>query len=436
MPASLRAALFLTIAFFVAEPALAQVTSNYGSVYSRFGVGDRVEFQSSQSAMMGGAGVGLRSTIYHSLSNPALWSDQQLVRLNIGAHVQGLQAEDATGERSRLTASGLNALQVSVPLLENRLGASVSLRPYTRVNYSVLRTGEIIEPDVPVDTVFYRAFLEGDGGLQEAQLGVGWRVADWLSLGASGRAVFGVIENRQRTEFTPAGAFFETRIAERTRMWGFGATLGAVATTTGLLGDRDVLSLGASMTLPMNLQSRRVQTLGATLDQDTLRAVAHGTTEIPLNLNVGLGYMPDSRWQFAMDVKYEPWSSFSSDFVFSGYDPGSGTHELRDRLRLGGGFQVTPAGTDRDAPFLARSAYRLGAYYDQGYVAPRDHGISTVALTGRLSMPAMLQGVRFDIGFEAGSRGTTGDGLVRDLFLMGTATINFGERWFIRRQFG
>jgi len=428
--------LFVFITLLVAPPVVAQGTGTSGSIYSRFGLGERVEFPSSQGAMMGGAGVAIRSSAYSNLTNPALWSDGNLVRLSFGAEVQGLRAEDASGDQSRLTAGHVSGFQVTVPLYQDRLGVSASLRPYTRSNYRVVRLGTLIEPDFPADTVDYRVNLEGDGGLQEAQLGFGARVAPWLAVGVSGRALFGIVEQRQRTEYLPPAGFGETTVAQRTRMWGFGGTVGAVGTATGVLGRNDVLSIGAALTLPTSLSARRVTILGATLDQDTLRTERSGEATIPLALNAGVGYMPNARWHLAADVRYEPWTNFESDFAFTGYNPATATNELRDRLRIGGGAQFTPAGTDRNAPYLARTAYRFGAYYDQGYFSPRNQDISTIALTGGVSLPGLLPGARFDLGFEAGTRGTTNEGLVQDLFLKGTATINFGERWFIRRQFG
>jgi hypothetical protein len=139
---------------------------------------------------------------------------------------------------------------------------------------------------------------------------------------------------------------------------------------------------------------------------------------------------------FAIDARFEPWSTFDSDFAFHGYNSTPGENVLTDRLRIGGGIELIPSPLDRDAPLLARTAYRFGGYFDQGYVAPRQHSLSTIALTGGISLPTIRPGTYFDLGVELGTRGTTQEGLVRDLFIKGTATLNFGERWFVRRQFG
>ena len=426
----------LLVGFSTATVVGQSTTANSGSIYSGLGLGERMDFSSSQAAMMGGAGSAVRSTVYANLGNPALWSDQQLVRLSFGAQVQGLEAEDAGGQTARLTASNITALQISIPLFQDRLGAAVALRPYSRTNYNVLRTGQIFETQLPRDTINYRTTLAGDGGLHEAQLGFGWRLSRGVSVGVAGRAVFGVIENRQWTEYLPPNQFAETRVTGRTRMYGFGATAGAVATTTSLLTDGDQLTFSTALTLPTNLSTRRVQTVGLSLDVDTLQTTVRGSTSIPLSVISGVAYSPNARWLVAADVQYEPWSSFDSDFSFAGYSPGDAENSFADRLRVGGGVQLTPAGISRNAGLLARTAYRLGAYYDTGYVEVAGQSVATTALTGGFSIPGILPGSRFDLGVEVGSRGSTDPGLVRDLFIKGSAVINFGERWFIRRQLG
>lgn len=420
-----------------ASTATAQSNRNYGTIYSRLGLGERLSFSSSQSEMMGGAAVALRSGTYAGIDNPALWSDQSLTQLTISAQVQGLRAEDAAGEQSELTSGALGGLQLSLPLLSNRLGVTLAFRPFTRVDYLAVRDGVVFDPENPEDEIPYRVNFEGNGGLQQMRFGLGYRIGRAVAVGASVDALFGTIEYLQRTEFEST-FINETRTATATSLRGVSGTVGAVVSATGLLGENDALSVGASLSLPTTLSGERAQTLGFSLDQDTLRTEANGDVTVPMQVVAGVSYLPDSRWTLAADVRYEPWTNFESDFTFGGFDPSAGLNQMQDRLRVGGGFQVIPAGTNRLAPYLARTAYRLGGYYDRAYFEAGDDpaAVTTLALTGGLSLPALIPTARFDLGFEVGTRGTTDRGLVRDLFIKGSATINFGERWFRRRQLG
>ena len=130
------------------------------------------------------------------------------------------------------------------------------------------------------------------------------------------------------------------------------------------------------------------------------------------------------------DALYEPWSGFSSSLSFPGFQPG-GANLFQDRLRVSGGVELLPAGNDQLEPYLRRTAYRLGFYYDQAYVTPTaGTSITSMAATGGLSLPSVFPGTRLDLGIEVGTRGTTDQGLVRDMFYGVSATLNIGERWF------
>ena len=103
--------------------------------------------------------------------------------------------------------------------------------------------------------------------------------------------------------------------------------------------------------------------------------------------------------------------------------------------RVGNRMELTEAGTNLLESYFKRVAYRLGFYYDHAYVTPvAGTDINTIALTGGFSPPALLAGTRLDINFEVGTRGTTDDNLVRDRFFGVSATLNVGERWFVKRK--
>lgn len=427
----------LFFALLVCAGAQAQGQNNYGSIYSLYGLGERVEFGTAQSAMLGHASTALRSGSYVSLSNPALWADQSLTTFSAGASLATVRGEDAfTDDTSVGTAGDLSSLHLGIPLLPGRLGLTVGYRPYSRVNYRAA-----VDDSLSVDGEMEPFTLnqEGAGGLQHLTAGLGARVGSALQVGASADVLFGSQELLQRTEFDDA-SFFETRQARVNRLRGVTATLGAAVTARSLASDDDALTFAASLRLPARLSGSRTVTLGESLDRDTLQASdgsleVDGDATLPLAARGGIAYIAGQRWLATLDASYEPWSGFESTLPVGGYDPGTGLDVLRDRYRVGGGVEVTPAGRDRRASALQRSSYRLGGYAERGLYAPAGEDVTTLALTGGVSVPNRLTGARFDLGFELGTRGSAEGVLVRDTFFKGTLTLNFGERWFIRRRF-
>ncbi|MEM6782937.1 MAG: hypothetical protein AAF624_04285 [Bacteroidota bacterium] len=431
----IRFALLVAVALpmAVGPAAVAQGLNNYGSLYSRFGVGERVEFSSSQQEAMGGAGLAIRSFSYVPLDNPAAWGDITLTHFTFSAEVTGTTLEAADGTTSDLANGGLNTVQLAFPLLNRKLGLNVAYRPYSRVNYRAVRT-DTFTPIEGTDPLDYQINYEGDGGLQEVQAGLGYRITPNVLVGASVNAVFGTIDYLQRTEFPNSLTFAETRSTESVRAAGVTGTLGVLATTQRLFGESDALSFAATVRLPANLSGDRVETVGISLDRDTLATTTDGSITLPMELAAGIAYAPTNSLNLALDTRFEPWGSqFESDFPLGGVVPGGGV-DLSDRWRVGGGLEWRPAGTRRRAPYLSRVSYRIGGYVDQGYLAPTGSSLTTYAATAGLSLPALIPTASFDLNVELGQRGDAEGLLVRDSFIRASATINFGERWFLRRR--
>lgn len=426
--------LLLLFLFFGVAPTASAQSRDDGSLYSRFGLGQLQEFSSSQIQAMGGGGTALWSYNYLNFSNPATWSRQIVTRASLGVRLDGLQTTDAAHNTKELTAGSFNAAQFSFPLMQDKLGIAFSFEPYSRVNYRVQTTGQLISDPVAQDTSSFSINYEGTGGLQQIRGGAGVRIANGVRVGASVDVIFGILEEGQRTTFADTPGFTETNLATSTRLVGVTGTLGALFTTSNLLRDADDLSVAASLTLPTNLNGNRALTLGESLDRDTLGAQIKGNLDLPLSASIGLAYQTDNRWAFVADALYAPWSDFQSDLSWPGFTPG-GTNRFQDRLRLSAGVELLPAGRDQLASYLERVGYRLGFYYDQAYISPVEGiDINMMAVTGGLSLPSLFPGTHLDLNLEVGTRGTTDQNLVRDLFYGVSATLSIGERWFVQRK--
>ena len=423
----------------VASPAAAQVggSNDYGSIYSRYGLGERSDFSSSQGAMLGRTGVSVRTGVYNDLNNPALWADQSVTTFSVSGGVTGVRSVDGvTPDASRATSGDLFGLQFGVPILPGRLGATVGYRPYSRTNYRAATTGSVMSGDTDADSLIsYQTNQEGAGGLQQIGGGLGLRLGQAIQVGASADVVFGSTEYLERTTFDGTG-YEEVRRARATQYRGFTATLGLAATARKLARESDALTFGAALTLPTSLDGDRTETLGSSLDRDTLSTLQTGQATLPLVARAGVSYLSGTGWLATVEGLYEPWSRFTSSLPVPGFDSAAANSvdQLRDRFRVGGGLEVVPARRERTASLLRRSAYRIGGYAERALYAPTGSDLNTFALTGGVSLPTRLSGARFDLGVEVGTRGSTDGVLVRDTFVKGSATINFGERWFIRRR--
>jgi hypothetical protein len=423
----------LTVCLLGASPANAQQNSD-GSLYSRFGIGELYQYQSSQIQAMGGGGTALTSVNYLNLANPATWSDQVFTRVGASVQFQGLQITNADGNESRLNSSVLQAFQFSFPLRQGKLGFGLTYTPISRVAHKV-RQSQTNVPDPTIDVpAAYNISFEGQGGLQKASLGIGYRPVRNASFGASLDFVFGILRETRKTEFNTVD-FSGTDFKNSTRLKGVSGSLGGHFTKSNLLRQNDALSLGLNVSLPTILDGTQVRTIGQSLDQDTLGTAVKGNLELPIRSNFGLAYYIGSRWVFVADMSYEPWSNFDGELGLPGFVPGISS-SFMDRTRISGGIGFQPSVNTLDS-YFKRVSYRIGIYVDNGYLSISDNvDLTTLALTGGLSLPTLFPGTHLDLNFELGRRGSADFNFVKESFFKIHINVNIGERWFERRKLG
>ena len=430
---------FLAAGLLLTVPPVQAQSNGEGSIYSRFGLGTLATFSSSQSQALGGGAFALRTLNYNPDANPALWSDQVFTRLAAGAAVQSISASDSDGNSGRLSSGNFQAFQFNFPLYERELGFGLSFQPYSRSNFEVVQQGQgNIGPQRDTEAG-YRVNFTGSGGLQRLRGGLGYRINDALSVGATANLIFGVIESRRRTTFD-TGALRDVLVSDGVQLSGFTSTLGSHLSLADVFAENDAFAVGAAVTLPASLSGERFRTLDEDLARDTL-STRDGEVELPLRARLGVSYQPNQTWTFVADGTFEPWSNLSSDFDRGASNTGvasfpvGGTSTLADRWRISTGVQWVPAGDDQLAGYFSQVAYRLGGYAEQLYVRPDlQNDLHEFAVTAGFSLPTSVPGTRIDINTHAGTRGTTSNSLVRDTFFGFSLHINFGEQWFKRRK--
>ncbi len=416
----------------LSAPVSAQAETD-GSIYSRFGIGQRETYSSPRAQAMGGGGLALSSLNFVNHSNPASLATQVLSRFSGGFTIEKL-TESATGaQESRLASGYLNALQLAFPMKRNKLGIGFSFEPYSRVTYRVDDAGSVVvDPESEIQESFVTSH-RGSGGIQRLGGGLGAMITPDLSLGVRADFLFGIIEESQLTNFQNI-RLRDGNLASSTRLRGLTGTIGIRYVLRSFFKDQDVLSLGATYTLPVSLSADRVFTMGQREIADTLGTSLKGDVHLPLALSFGVAYKPNRLWTFIADIQYEEWSTFKSDLPLPGYEVGD-SEGFSDRVRISGGGEVYPFGRSSLNLFLQRLAFRLGAYVDQSYVSPnKNQDIKSYGFTGGISIPGRTGGTSLDIHIDIGRRGTTDHGLIQDKFVRFGVNINFGDLWFDRAR--
>jgi hypothetical protein len=423
----------LLMCLLTADLAVAQ-NSNDGSVYTRFGLGQRHTWLSAKGQAMGGGGLALSSSLYANPLNPASLSDQILTRFAGGLTYESITTEADGFDPGKLASGMLSGVHLTFPIRTNKVGLGFSMAPYTRVSYRIQDVGAVTsDPSSQESSAIIKEF-NGNGGLYQLTGGVGYRFSPRLSAGASVNMLFGILEEARSTIFNDS-RFVDRTVRESTRLRGASATIGARYILPGLPEGMGLV-LASTFTLPTTLDGERSSALTTSVGRDTLGTTTNGDVSLPMGFSAGIAFQPERRWTILADLTWEEWTSLESDFSLPGV-PTSGQNTLSDRIRVSSGIEFWPGSGRPFASYGSMIAYRLGFYSDRAYASPvADEAIRSVGVTGGLSLPSLIPGTTIDLNIDVGQRGQNGNGLVKDRYLRFGLNINFGERWFDRLPLG
>ncbi len=409
-------------------PAFAQTEGGQatsGSVYSRIGVGLPADLTSPAADGMGLTGVSFSEPYVTGLANPAQWANTVFGMGTGGLNLTNFKSTDSSAEATN-TSFSVNQFQLQLPLISGELGLSASFSPVTNASYRTFRQGmEVFESGAVNDTLLYEIDNRGSGGINRAEIGVGWRINSNISVGYAGSLVFASIKNDIRSTFLDQ-SFQPVSFQLRTSGIGFGNRFGTYFTFPALFKDQDQLNLGFTASLPVQLDAERIQetnTNNQTITIDDGPALGKGDINLPMMLSGGLSYRPISRLMIAAEGLYENWSDFENEINTSA------NQLYTDRYKIGGGLSYFPYLSNSNK-FLSNFKYRVGTSYDTGHLQIDGQSIETVKFSFGLGIPAQRNASSIDISFDYGIRGTNNGNLVKEQIWGIRLSLNLAERMF------
>jgi len=413
--------------FSAAAYAQGSSEANGGSSYSYFGVGTPVEAISDNFKSHGVFGISGKSIEVMSLANPALWSrafyTEGNTRLELTQHE--LSSDNASSTNQSLQPG---YIQVMLPMSKGKVGLSVSLYPVTSSNYQSQETQVL---PVGNDTLGYTNTVNGSGGVNKFEMGVGFKINENISVGYAPSIAFLTLRNTellsfsrsiapQQQNFSASGAAFSQRI-------------GIAAKYENLFRSEDRFYFGATFNMPVRIGVKREYTTsknveGQTRQVDLTSTLQNtgGEIELPMEVGFGLGYAPTQFFSFAFEGIYQNWSQYSSQI-----DPADALL-MTDRTKIGAGGQFHPYKRNSER-FFSRFKYSGGVSYDSGHLSIQGNDIETLWLSAGLGIITRTAS-SLDFSFQYGFRGTTSNNLIEERVWSLGMTVNLSELMFIRRK--
>lgn len=379
-----------------------------GSFYSLFGLGDIQDGRGAVYEGLGGTSIAVRSSYAIGSANPATWGDIATTRLQAGFSLR--QAHLTSDNNASISQNNSRLQSVEgVFSIDTALGISVGFgfKPFSTVSYASTRTSTIV-----VGGQEFSATSEfvGKGGLTTGYLGATFRPVDNVTVGITGLYHFGRIKETQTTLFN-LGDYLPSALQRSNGFSGSGVTLGVLY--TGI----ENLALGATVTanapLSITYDERYVSSfsLDTTLTQER-------ETDMPLVLGIGASYL-SGKFLFALDAATSDYTALSvrkPDFV-----------QFRRANRASAG--ISRIANPNAESFLDRWAYNIGFGYNQQNYVVYNQDIDEMYASFGVQIP-IARNAYLDAAMTGGTRGTTTNGLARELFARFSFSASIGETWF------
>jgi hypothetical protein len=459
--------LLLTLTVFIQ-----QANAQEHTPYSRYGLGYAFDNNNAQSAQMGGLSAAFQSGESVNYLNPASYAALQLTTLDAGFSGNFGKIKTQT-QKAKQNSFSLNYLSLFFPIKKYWV-TGVSLLPFTAKDYLLSQTSAF-------DTATTVKFeYEGSGTLYNLSWGNGFKYKG-LHVGFNMGYLFGKLNNNTLAyQLNQTGAYdadgYTTWTFTNTKVssfiWNAGAqynlpikskkdsnkiyniTFGLAGSApikfgkktyidealytfqSGYLGyrntDAGVNDFITDYIKPKVSSSSILDTLSEKFQQST-------NIRIPATLNVGIIASRGIKWRAGIDFKFQPWSKYK------GYEDNAAS-KLNNSWRIAVGGEFLP--NDKNfSKFFTRLKYRAGFNYTQTNIKINNTAINEFGINFGIGIPiiittandeGLLQKVytyAFNIGFEAGSRGTIQKNLVRENFYRLKFGISLNDRWFVRRKY-
>lgn len=396
------------------------------SPFSSYGLGEQFGNGLTHNQGMGGIGVSNPQFWYINSLNPAL-----LVYNRLTAFEAGLIGEKRTQVSDSLTqqsgSGNLNYLVLSVPIKPGWWTSSVSLMPFTRLNYQLKYQGPV--EGTTGNTV--EIIEVGSGGINQFSWSNGVSLNKNISIGLRASYLFSATVSEYSSVLSQTAIAISPKIYDRTFVSDFQFSPGFSLRLDSLTKKNYRLNFGVVYDFKANLNAKfyqRVERWSPVGIIDSLTTISNqpGTITIPGNLIAGLSFTkPPYRWMAAVDASYADYSQYR--------DLTGGNPYQANNWRVSAGLEITPDHASL-SNYLKRVTYRTGVSLEKYPYLVNGTAVKDFGITFGLSLPVNRVS-SLDLALKVGKKGDRTLNTIEENYIKLYFGITFNDQWFIKRRF-
>lgn len=426
------------VAFFALQTSAQEGTA---SPYSFYGIGSLKFKGTIENRSMGGLSI-YTDSIHVNLRNPAAYvgpnlkitnNESRLVKFSIGASHNSIDLKSDSGS-AKTSSTTVDYMAISMPL-GDKLGFGLGILPYTSVGYKL--------EDLNNNSQVVNRY-RGEGGLNRAFIGLGYRITDKLSAGIDVNYNFGNIQNTA-IEFLyddEGNAIqFQSREQNRSELSGLNINIGLTYKT--MINEKLELQSGITYSPKSDIVSRNERTYATIVTNEQsgqefvinsinadLENLGLDMTDLtlPSRLSFGAGIGAPRKWFLGAEYTHQNTSDFSNPIV----SIDNATYVNASNISIGG-FYIPDYNSF--SKYWKRATYRAGFHYENTGLEINNETITEFGISFGVGLPVGKWFSNANLGLEVGKRGTNNRNLIQENFVNFQLSLSLTDRWFEKRKY-
>lgn len=407
---------------FAALQLGAQDNGSYSgfSPYSIYGAGLPHPSGTAYNSSMGGVGIAARSNRFVNIMNPASVTARDSLSFMADFGLSGRASLFNDGQyHSGNNLFNISDFVISFPLYR-KSAFMVGITPYSDVGYRMTTTG--VDSNTGIKTSVY----SGEGSIY--QLFAGGAVMLWnrLSIGGQYNFYFGDINRKAQDTYSVTNVLGQGQdYAFQVRGHSFKAGLqyeqpfGNNSITFGATYQLGTPMLGYSTYSEYRIISDSKETPVET--ETKINGPRFGS-----EAGFGLSYRIADKYRFELDYTFSNWKNSGFD-TYPGLSNENFTSSVSHSVKVG--VEVTPNRNDIRY-YMRRVSYRAGMYWDQSYFLVNGRPVNDIGISIGATFPVFRWYNGLTVSLQAGQRGTTSGGMVRERYFGFSFGANIFDIWF------
>lgn len=402
------------------------------SIYSRYGLGDKIYATTGSSKGMGNTGIGVYDQFSVNLLNPAGISALRKQMFIFDAGMDFKYTKTSSSKNSQINTSNNFSYLVGAFSAQSWWSTSFGLVPYSTAGYTIRDTTITNYED---KELYKYQVINGDGGINKVFITNSFKIKNHFAVGLTASYLFGTL-TRELSSIMPEEDYYSGIFNKNKKQFnGFLFNIGAqytdsIFSKTDSLDNKFNYTLGvvfdneAKINMKnINFIARDMNLLGNSYnDTVLLDTTVNKKVSIPIGYGIGASFTIDDKLTIALDYYHKKWQNFTipeqiNSFVNSDY--------------YAAGFQFV---NDKySTSFFKTIRYRLGGHYTNTYLKIGDYQMNEMAVHFGFGVP--IKSFLANFSFELGTRGTTDYGLFEEKYALFHLNFSMHDLWFVKRKF-